>query len=142
MKTFKKTFWAVALTIMLSGCGFTQIKSDSEIIKPDPASTTTTNQTLEVPPVTEPPAETTPSGSQSTEPSDEPVSPYPIEMVATANVNARKEPSTSGEIVQIVSEGTVVSAIGYSDGWYKVEVDGQEVYIIENFLSENNQTEE
>lgn len=141
MKTLKKAFVVVASVLLMTGCGFTSIKSDSEIIKPDQASTTT-NQTLEVPPVTEPPEVTTPTGTESSVPSDEPASPYPMEMVATANVNARKEPSTSGEIIQIVSEGTVVKAIGYSDGWYKVEVDGQEVYIIENFLSENAQTEE
>ena len=57
-------------------------------------------------------------------------------MVATTNVNARKGPSTADEIALTVVEGTEVTVLGLSQGWYKVDIDGEELYIIQDYLEE------
>lgn len=145
MKIFKKAFAITLVALTLAGCGFVEIKSDTDIIKPEEEPTTSTNVTLEVPEVTTPePEVTTPTDTStevSTEP-EEPASPYPMEMKTTANVNARKDPSTAGEIIQIVPEGTTVKAVGFTDGWYEVDLDGEKAYIIENYVEEINDTQE
>lgn len=143
MNFFKKAFPIILAAITLSACGFVEIKTDKNIVKPDEESTTTSNVTLEVPTVTSELENTTPPVI-SDDPAipDEPQSPFPMEMMTTANVNARKEPSTAGEIVEIVSEGTKVKAVGYSDGWYEIELDGAQVFIIENYLEEISEPSE
>lgn len=134
MKNAKKALAVLFTVVMLTGCGFEEIKTDKDIVTKETSVTTTAQLTLEVPTVTTKPAESGSDGSQTSEPDVNSDSPYPLQMIATANVNARKEPSTAGEIFKIVSEGTEVKVIDYIDGWYKVEVDSTEVYIIENYL--------
>lgn len=137
MKLTKRVCAVVLAAMMLSGCGFTEIKSDKDIVTSETSATTTTIQVLEVPDTT------------TTTPSDEPVadvtgeevtsgeeSPYPAVMISTANVNARRGPSTADEIAVMVVEGTEVTVLGITDGWYQVEIDGEQLYIIQDYLAE------
>lgn len=134
----KKVCAVVLAAMMLTGCGFTEIKSDKDIVTSETSATTTTIQVLEVPDTT-----------TTTTPADEPVvdvpgeevppveeSPYPAVMVSTANVNARRGPSTADEIAVMVVEGTEVTVLGITDGWYQVEIDGEQLYIIQDYLAE------
>lgn len=140
MKLVKKVFAVVIFATMLTGCGFTEIKSDKDIVTSETSATTTTVQVLEVPDTT---TTTTPADT------DEPVidlpgedvppteeSPYPAVMISTANVNARRGPSTADEIAVMVIEGTEVTVLGITDGWYQVEIDGEQLYIIQDYLAE------
>jgi len=137
LKLIKKAFIIIAVSAMLSGCSFQEIKSDKDILTSENQSTTTTLQVLGVPDLTTTtPPITNPSGTLPGEDDPEVESPYPCTMITTANVNARKGPSTADTISQTVIEGTEVKVIGYADGWYQVDIDGETLYIIEDYLEE------
>ena len=135
MNLFKKAVLMVAAASLLSGCSFEEIKSDKNIITSETVASTTTMQVLEVPEITTTTTVAT-APSETLPGEDEPVeeSPYPATMKTTANVNARKGPSTADEIFKTVVEGTEVTVIGYADSWYQIDLDGETVYIIEDYL--------
>lgn len=123
---------------MLSGCGFQNIKSDKDVLTSKNTSSTTALQVIDVPDTT-----TTPTVSDEPAISTDEIqpSPFPMTMVATTNVNARRGPSTADEIAQTVVEGTEVTAIGLTDdGWYQVEINGEQLYIIQDYLEEVEET--
>lgn len=136
---FLKKAWAVAAAAaMLSGCGFQNIKSDKDVLTSKNTSSTTALQVIDVPDTT-----TTPTVSDEPAISTDEIqpSPFPMTMVATTNVNARRGPSTADEIAQTVVEGTEVTAIGLTDdGWYQVEINGEQLYIIQDYLEEVEET--
>ncbi|MBQ7755795.1 MAG: SH3 domain-containing protein [Oscillospiraceae bacterium] len=137
MKLIKKTIIMLGVAAMLSGCSFEEIKSDKNIVISETKATTTTMQVLEVPELTTTtPAVTTPAEPVpgETTPVTEEESPFPVTMITTANVNARKGPSTADEIAQTVVASTEVTAIGYVDGWYQIDLNGETLYIIEDYL--------
>ena len=143
MKFVKKACAVIFAITMLSGCGFQDIESDSEVLKTDVQSGTLPVQTLEPPQTTTPavddiqdPENPDNQKPDTDVPSDEPVEAVPVVMVATTNVNARKGPSTADEIALTVVEGTEVTVLGLSQGWYKVDIDGEELYIIQDYLEE------
>lgn len=55
---------------------------------------------------------------------------------AEANVNLRSEPKTSGEILWVIPEGTLVRADMEWNGWVRVEASGWSGYARENLLKE------
>lgn len=58
---------------------------------------------------------------------------FPIQ--ATAGANMRQTPSQDGEIIQTIASGTSVTAVGYTDRWYKIEYDGNVGYVNKNLFS-------
>lgn len=143
MKLFTKAL-AVAAALTLTGCGgFSDIKSDTDIITANTSASTTTQQTLSVPELTAPTVSETPPSSNSGEDIVPPEieDEYPVSMIATANVNARKGPSIADEIDHMVIEGTEVKVTGLADGWYQVEIDGKQLYIIGDYLKEKDAEE-
>ena len=58
---------------------------------------------------------------------------FPIE--ATTGANMRQTPAQDGEIINTISSGTKVTAIGYTDRWYKVEYDGAVGYVNKNLFA-------
>lgn len=135
----------LGVAAMLSGCSFEEIKSDKNIVTSETKATTTTMQVLEVPELTTTtPAVTTPAEPVpgETTPVTEEESPFPVTMITTANVNARKGPSTADEISQTVVEGTEVTVVGYADGWYQIDLNGETLYIIEDYLEVVEEEEE
>lgn len=138
LKIISKGIIISATLLLFSGCSFEEIKSDKNIVTSDSAETTTTMQVLEVPELTTTttaattPAEVIP-GEDVTSVVEE-NNPFPALMITTANVNARKGPSTADEISQTVVEGTEVTVVGYADGWYQIDLDGETLYIIEDYL--------
>lgn len=145
MKLIKKTIIMLGVAAMLSGCSFEEIKSDKNIVTSETKATTTTMQVLEVPELTTTtPAVTTPAEPVpgETTPVTEEESPFPVTMITTANVNARKGPSTADEISQTVVEGTEVTVVGYADGWYQIDLNGETLYIIEDYLEVVEEEEE
>lgn len=122
-----------AVTFSLTGCGFQDIEADTAIV----ATTTTYSDPLLVEPAeTTTAATTTPekkTESKKTEPPEK--SPYPAVMKTTANVNARTAPSTSGDVIETLAEGSEIKVIGEKDGWYKIELEGaDEAYVIKDYV--------
>lgn len=58
---------------------------------------------------------------------------FPIQ--ATAGANMRLEPSQDGEIINTIASGTNVTAIGYTDRWYKVDYNGTVGYVNKNLFA-------
>lgn len=58
---------------------------------------------------------------------------FPIQ--ATTGANLRSTPTQDGEIIGTVASGSNVTAIGYTDRWYKVEVDGTVGYVNKNLFA-------
>ena len=56
-------------------------------------------------------------------------------VVATTGANMRATPSQDGEIIQTIASGTSLTAVGYTDRWYKVEYDGTVGYVNQNLFS-------
>ena len=56
-------------------------------------------------------------------------------VVATTGANMRSTPSQDGEIIQTIASGTTLTAVGYTDRWYKVEYDGTVGYVNQNLFS-------
>ncbi|MBQ8160985.1 MAG: SH3 domain-containing protein [Clostridia bacterium] len=56
----------------------------------------------------------------------------------SAPVNVRREPSTSSESIMQVVTGTEVEVIEPGDEWTEIEVDGEDGYILTDFLSEED----
>lgn len=59
----------------------------------------------------------------------------PFEIAATAGANVRQTPAADGEIISVVSSGTVVKVVGYTDRWYKIEYDGVVGYVNQNLFA-------
>jgi len=55
--------------------------------------------------------------------------------VNTNNVNIRLQPNTDSLVLGTLREGTEVSVLGRTNGWYEVRVDGIEGFIRSDFLS-------
>jgi uncharacterized protein YgiM (DUF1202 family) len=47
----------------------------------------------------------------------------------------RLAPDQGGEIIGTIASGTNVTAIGYTDRWYKIEYDGMTGYVNKNLFS-------
>ena len=56
------------------------------------------------------------------------------EMTTTVGVNFRSGPSTDSKIIGGFAKGTVVTAIGAENGWYKVRHNGTEGYVSDAYL--------
>ena len=61
---------------------------------------------------------------------------------ATARVNMRKTPSTSGQIVMVVAKGAKVAVEGENGGWYKVSLGGKTGYVSGSYLAVTDQSPE
>lgn len=57
--------------------------------------------------------------------------------VNTSEINVRKGPSTSSELVKKLSLNTEVTIVGEDGDWYQVELDGQKVYIYKPLISDS-----
>lgn len=57
---------------------------------------------------------------------------FPIQ--ASTGANVRKTPSQDGEIIQTISSGTTVTALGETDRWYKVDFNGTIGYVNKNLF--------
>ncbi len=55
--------------------------------------------------------------------------------VTASALNMRSEPSTASSVVTCVPRGTVVIVLGSSDGWYKVQYQGQTGYMSADYIS-------
>lgn len=51
-------------------------------------------------------------------------------------VNCREDNSTDAAVAAVLPKNTEVTAVGYEDGWYKIEFDGAAGYIREDLLSD------
>lgn len=58
---------------------------------------------------------------------------FPIQ--ATTGANMRNTPAQDGEIIETIASGTNVTAIGYTDRWYKVEYNGTVGYVNKNLFA-------
>lgn len=58
---------------------------------------------------------------------------FPI--LASTGANMRNTPAQDGEIIQTIASGTTVTAIGYTDRWYKVDYDGTVGYVNKNLFA-------
>ena len=58
---------------------------------------------------------------------------FPIQ--ATAGANMRQTPAQDGEIINTIASGTNVTAVGYTDRWYKIEYDGVTGYVNKNLFA-------
>lgn len=58
---------------------------------------------------------------------------FPIQ--ATTGANLRSTPTQDGEILGTIASGSNVTAIGYTDRWYKVEADGVVGYVNKNLFA-------
>ncbi|MCD7765189.1 MAG: SH3 domain-containing protein [Lachnospiraceae bacterium] len=47
----------------------------------------------------------------------------------------RSEPSQDGEIIGTIASGTQVTAVGYTDRWYKISYNGTVGYVNKNLFS-------
>lgn len=56
-------------------------------------------------------------------------------VYAMTGANLRSTPAQDGDIIQTVASGTSVKAVGETDRWYKVEVDGTTGYVNKNLFS-------
>ncbi len=56
-------------------------------------------------------------------------------ITATAGANMRAEPSQDGEIIGTIASETQVTAIGYTDRWYKISYNGAVGYVNKNLFS-------
>ncbi len=57
---------------------------------------------------------------------------FTIQMASDANIRA--EASDQGNIIGTVAEGSVITAVGESDNWYRVDVDGTVGYVSKNLV--------
>lgn len=60
----------------------------------------------------------------------------PFEIAASTGANVRETPSSDGQIMGVVSSGTVVKVVGYTDRWYKIEYDGTYGYANKNLFEQ------
>ncbi|MGM0396513.1 MAG: D-alanyl-D-alanine carboxypeptidase family protein [Bacillota bacterium] len=77
---------------------------------------------------------------------EEPVEEEPVEeaeeefqetyLFTTDYLNMRTGPGTENEKIRTIPAGEKVKAIGYEDGWYLIEYNGQTGYSIDEYLSE------
>ncbi len=58
---------------------------------------------------------------------------FPIQ--ATAGANMRQAPSQDGEIINTIASGTNVTAVGYTDRWYKIDYNGTIGYVNRNLFT-------
>ena len=58
---------------------------------------------------------------------------FPIQAATGANV--RKTPSQDGEIIQTIGSGETVTALGETDRWYKVDINGTVGYVNKNLFN-------
>lgn len=58
---------------------------------------------------------------------------FPI--MASTGANVRSTPAQDGEIIQTIASGTSVTAIGYTDRWYKVDYNGTVGYVNKNLFA-------
>ena len=58
---------------------------------------------------------------------------FPIQAATGANV--RKTPSQDGEIIQTIGSGDTVTALGETDRWYKVDINGTIGYVNKNLFN-------
>ncbi len=58
---------------------------------------------------------------------------YPV--YATTGANLRAEPAQDSEIIKTVPSGSQLTAVGYTDKWYKVDMDGTIGYVNMNLFS-------
>ena len=56
-------------------------------------------------------------------------------IVCDTTVNFRSQPSTSSSVLASLSNGTVISVTGVSNGWYKATYNGQNGYVSGDYVS-------
>lgn len=135
----KTVIAAAAAALLLTGCGFQDINSNASIVA---TTTTYEDPSLMLTPSSE--TSTTspdiPDEPTETDPPEE--SPFPAKMKTTANVNARTGASTANDIIKLLEEGTVIEVLGEQDGWYKIDLDGSEAYVIKDYVEEVSEEEQ
>ncbi|MDO5344403.1 MAG: SH3 domain-containing protein [Lachnospiraceae bacterium] len=55
-------------------------------------------------------------------------------LILSADANVRSVPSEEGNILNTISSGTSVTALGETDRWYKIEYDGITGYVNKNLV--------
>lgn len=58
-----------------------------------------------------------------------------FQISATTGANMRTTPTQDGEIVDTIASGTTVTAVGYTDRWYKVSYNGTTGYVNKNLFA-------
>lgn len=59
-----------------------------------------------------------------------------VTMKTTTGVNLRSEPSTSGQVLTVLVQGTTLKMLGEENGWAKVDYQGQSGYVSLDYLEE------
>ena len=147
LKRYFLLMCACVLAISLVGCA---LVPGTEQLSSEPVSEDSTEAaTIPVEPVTEPPeAETEPPTEPETEPPTEPETEPPTEpeteppteaptkptvkttaAYITAAVTGRKEPSDTAKALKDLSAHTDVELVSKENGWCKVLLDGESMYI-------------
>ena len=57
-----------------------------------------------------------------------------VGQVTSSGVRMRQEPNTDCDIITTLNEGTAVSVLGQSDGWYEINYGGKDGYISADYL--------
>ena len=81
---------------------------------------------------TEPDSETE-SETDSELPTEDPVKTY-IQVTSRSNLNLRKEPNTTSQVLTSLPNGTKVEVIEEVDGWYKVSYKGHTGYVSGDYV--------
>lgn len=63
----------------------------------------------------------------------------PKEMITTADVNARRGPSTDYSIIRLLSQNTKITVTGESGGWYRINLDDETAYVFADYVGEITQ---
>ena len=122
--------WGVsAMTDSPEGGGNSESESESNVLSSESESEPESES------VTEPETETGTEPESQTEPteSEEPLKLY-AEVTSNRNLNLRKEPNTTSEVLTSLPKGTKAEVIEELDGWFKVIYNGQEGYISSDFV--------
>ncbi len=59
-----------------------------------------------------------------------------FQVYAMTGANLRATPAQDGEIIQTIASGTGLKALGYTDRWYKVDLNGTIGYVNRNLFSD------
>lgn len=122
----------IALIVTL---GIFLAKRHQEKVAQNSKNTETESETIYIPELIEPESEKV----NSEAPTQEAESGY---VWATANVNLRAEASTSSEVLAVLNIGDELIKIGEQDGFIKVNFNGVEGYVYQDYVTDENPNSE
>ena len=59
-------------------------------------------------------------------------------IIVTSNLNVRENPSTDSEILYMFECGSVLTPVGYTNGWYEIPFDNGTAYVNGNYVYETS----